>query len=305
MKDIKYNQLAHLTSFCHTVQTGSISKAAQRLGLSQPSVSLQIQNLEKEMSALLFERRGPKISLTPDGEILYQIALPLVEGFENLTAAMHAKRNNVNSGEINIAAGESSALYLLPKYLAQFSEHYPGVKIRVHEGGGLAGINLLREGTVDLALGSFRTAPPDDMIHAPTFSFPQVLITSKDHPLAKQSKLSDISITDLLPYKFIMPARHLNTYGMLERAFAEQNVRPNVVLEGIGWAMIKRCVMANVGIAIVSSVCLQNDKNALHQIPLQAFPVRAYGVILRRGKVLSPQAKALLEMIDPVLAATR
>jgi len=80
----KHNRLQQLRGFCYAAQTGSISKAAERMYLSQPSVSLQIQALERELSVVLFERRGPKIKLTPEGQVLYELALPLVEGLETL-----------------------------------------------------------------------------------------------------------------------------------------------------------------------------------------------------------------------------
>ena len=66
----KQNRLKQLRAFCYTAKSGSISKAAEQLYLSQPSVSLQIQALERELNTMLFERRGPKIRLTPDGQAL-------------------------------------------------------------------------------------------------------------------------------------------------------------------------------------------------------------------------------------------
>ena len=70
----KHNRLQQLRGFCYAVQAGSISKAAERMYLSQPSVSLQIQALERELNVTLFERRGPRIRLTPEGQVLYEKA---------------------------------------------------------------------------------------------------------------------------------------------------------------------------------------------------------------------------------------
>ena len=66
----KQNRLQQLRGFCHAARTGSISRAAREMSLTQPSVSLQIQALEREFGTSLFERNGPKIRLTPDGELL-------------------------------------------------------------------------------------------------------------------------------------------------------------------------------------------------------------------------------------------
>ena len=70
----KQNRLQQLKGFCAVVENRSVSKAAMRLSLTQPTVSLQVQSLERDLRAKLFERRGPKIELTFEGELLYDLA---------------------------------------------------------------------------------------------------------------------------------------------------------------------------------------------------------------------------------------
>src|SRR5512147_470893 len=94
------NRLRRLRSFCFAAQTGSISRAAELALLSQPSVSLQIQALELEFKAKLFQRRGPKIQLTPQGQALYKLAWPLVEALDSLPASFHASQSGMESGRI-------------------------------------------------------------------------------------------------------------------------------------------------------------------------------------------------------------
>ena len=110
----KQNRLKQLRAFCYAAQSQSISKAAERLFLSQPSVSLQVRALEREMDITLFERKGPRIALTPEGQVLYELALPLVDGIDHLSDAFAERRGDLDSGELNIAAGESTILYILP-----------------------------------------------------------------------------------------------------------------------------------------------------------------------------------------------
>jgi len=74
----KHNRLPQLRGFCYAARSKSISKAAENMFLSQPSVSLQIKALERELGVRLFERRGPRISLTHDGQRLLELAWPLV-----------------------------------------------------------------------------------------------------------------------------------------------------------------------------------------------------------------------------------
>lgn len=290
------SRLQQLRGFCYAVQAGSISRAAERLGLSQPSVSLQIQALERELTSVLFERRGPRIQPTPEGQTLYELALPLVEGFDNLGADFHAHRGDLASGEVNIAAGESTILYMLPRIVDRFTEAYPGIRIRFHNGPGVQGLKLLRDDGVDFAVGSFRGEPPDDIGYQPIQAYDQVLITPLDHPLARKDS---VTLADIGSYRFIFPPRHLHTFSMVELAFQQHNLSLNVCLEAGGWEVIKKYVELGVGISIVSGICLgETDPLARHVLD-HYFPKRTYGVIMRRGKFLSPQARRFIEFIDP------
>ncbi len=291
----KHNRLQQLRGFCYAVQTGSISKAAERMFLSQPSVSLQIQALERELSVTLFERRGPRIRLTPEGQVLYELALPLLEGLDTLPETFAARRGNLETGDLNIAAGESTILYLLPDIVHNFAEQYPGIGVRFYNVPGREGLTLLREDTVDFAVGSFRDVP-DDISYQPTCSFDQYLISALDHPLAQRKQ---VDLKDISPYQFILPPRHLNTLSMVELAFQQQGLSLTVRLEAGGWEIIKRYVAMGMGISIVSGICLRDDDKLAKFSLGNYFPRRTYGVVMRRGKFLSPQAKRFIEFIDP------
>ena len=152
----KQNRLKQLRAFCFAAREGSISRAAEQLYLSQPSVSLQVQALERELETTLFERRGPNIRLTPQGQALVEIALPLVEGIDALPENFRSELGDLNSGEISIAAGESTILYLLPEVIKQFADTYPGVRIKLHNVTGRDGLVMLRSNQADFAVGSKR-----------------------------------------------------------------------------------------------------------------------------------------------------
>ena len=80
----KQNRFQQLRGFCYAASSGSISKAAKRMGLSQPSVTQQIQGLESELGVTLFIRRPTRMQLTHDGELLFEMARPLIEELETL-----------------------------------------------------------------------------------------------------------------------------------------------------------------------------------------------------------------------------
>ncbi len=288
------SQIKQLRAFCRAAQNGSISKAAERLNLSQPSVSLQIQSLEKDLDTVLFERSGPRIRLTPAGELLLEMALPLVEGVEKLSETFTARLGSVTSGTLSIASGEATLLYILPEIIKEFSTRFPQIDVRLHNVTGRDGMRLMREDEVDFAVGSM-LEEPDDMVYHPVFNFTPSLITALDHPLAGKSS---VTLEDISPYGLILPPRNLSTFNLIDLAFTQHQVPYQIALEVGGWEVIKRYVELGVGISIVTSICLRGNEN-IAVIPMeQYFPTRSYGAVIRRGKFLSPQAKCFLELMD-------
>jgi DNA-binding transcriptional LysR family regulator len=291
----KQNRLKQLRAFCFAARSQSISKAAERLFLSQPSVSLQVRALEQEMDITLFERKGPRIALTPEGQVLYELASPLVAGIDQLPDAFAEQRGNLDSGELTIAAGESTILYILPELLARFAERYPGIRLRLHNVTGRDGLAQLRADEVDFAVGSMLETP-DDITYQPIYTYDTVLITPSEHPLAARN---EITLDDISPYGLILPPRHLSTWRVVELVFQQHDLDYKVALEAGGWEVIKKYVAVGLGISIVSAICLAGDED-LGVAPLgRYFPTRSYGVVLRRGKFLSPAAKRFIEMMDP------
>ena len=291
----KQNRLKQLRAFCFAAKTGSISRAAEQLYLSQPSVSLQIQALERELNTMLFERRGPKIRLTPDGQALLEIALPMVEGMDSLRDTFAERCGDLNSGYLNIAAGESTILYILPKYLKQFTAKYPGVRIRLHNVTGADGMAMLRADEADFAVGSMLDMP-DDLSYFPVFNFSPMLITPRDHPLASKQQ---VTLEEIAAYDLILPPRYLSTWGLVKSVFQQHNIPHKVTIEAGGWEVIKKYVEMGLGISIVTDICLEDDDN-LATIPVKEhFPSRSYGIVIRRGKFIPAQAKRFIEMLAP------
>jgi DNA-binding transcriptional LysR family regulator len=290
----KQNRLKQLRAFCHAARTGSISAAADALFLSQPSVSLQVQALERELGTQLFERRGPQIKLTPDGERLYELAHPLVEGIDKLGETFAAHSGKLERGELNIAAGESTILYILPEPIKRFAQSYPGVRLKLHNVTGRDGLAMLRSDAADFAVGSMLEVP-DDIVYHPVVSFQPTLIAPRDHPLARKK---DVTLEDISPHGLILPPRHLSTWAIVDLVFRQHNLSYRVALEAGGWEVIKKYVEIGLGIAIVTDVCLTGSENVV-RIPLSRyFPKRTYGVVFRKGKFLAPPAARFIEMLE-------
>jgi DNA-binding transcriptional LysR family regulator len=244
----RHNRLHNLRSFCLAAQYGSISKAAELASLSQPTVSLQIQSLEQEFQTALFHRRGPKIRLTSDGQALYELARPLVEGIDALPSALSASRQGLSSSRLDIAAGEATILYILPEIIGEFSHIHPAVEFRLHNVTGGDGLKLLRNDAVDFAVGSL-IGVPDDITYHPAFSFEPMLIMPREHPL---TRLRRVTLKDVSEHPLILPPQHLTTWRVVDFVFRKYQLTHRVVLEAGGWEVIKRYVELGLGVSIVT-----------------------------------------------------
>lgn len=291
----KQNRLKQLRAFCYAAQSHSMSKAAAQMFLSQPSISLLVKSLEKDLGCRLFQRHGPRIALTDEGRALLDLALPLVEGLENLPEAFHERCNNLVTGSLNIAAGESTTLYLLPALVNRFAQLYPHIPVTLHNASGNDGLALLRSGAVDFAVGPVLKVP-EDILFTPLYSYEPVLITPPGHPLAGRDR---VTLRDIQPWPLILPPRQMSTRGIIDVVFQQHNLEYTLKMEAGGWEVIKRYVEMGLGISIVTSICLTGGEK-LARIPLREFfPGRSYGLIQRRGKVNSPAARRFIELMHP------
>lgn len=291
---LKQNRLKQLRAFCYVAQSNSISKAAEQMFLSQPAVSLLVKDLEKDLDSPLFHRHGPRISLTAQGKVLLDLSLHLVEGLESLPDTFNERCNNLVSGTLHIAAGESAILYILPELIREFRDNFPGIQVKLSNVTVRESMDMLRTGTADFAVGSILEVP-EDIIYIPTHTYDPVLITPRGHPL---SELAKVAIADISQYGLILSPRYLSTWRLVEVIFQQHNAKYTVALEAGGWEVIKKYVEQGLGISIVNTICLTGREN-LEVISLdQFFPKRHYGMLLRQDKYLSPATRRFIDMID-------
>jgi DNA-binding transcriptional LysR family regulator len=299
----KGNRQKQLRAFVYTVKLGTLTRAAEALYLSQPSVSLQLQALERELGVQLLERNRRRINLTDAGEALYELARPLVEGWESLDRDFQAKIKGLQAGRLTIAAGTSTIQYLLPELVRRYRERFPAVQLQLANVTGKDGLALLRADEADFAVGSMLDVP-HDIAWAPVYHYDPMLITPPDHPLASKAS---ITLEDLSPYGLILPPQRLSTYRLVDLVFQQRQVPYHVAIEVGGWDVIKEYVAMGLGISIVTGICItEADRGRLAVRNLrQYFPQRSYGVVMRKGKFLSAEARAFIDLIRPGLLTHR
>jgi DNA-binding transcriptional LysR family regulator len=297
----KGNRIKQLRAFCYAVKFGTVARAAEALFLSASSVSLQVSALEKELGARLLERTRPRLALTREGQMLYDLARPLIEGMESLDQQFRTQRQGLDAGEVTIAAGASTIQYLLPTLVRDFRERYPEVRLQLANVTGKDGLALLRSDQVDFAFGSMLDVP-HDLSYEPVQWFDPMLILPLEHPLAAKP---EVVLEDLSPFGLILPPQRLTTYRLVDLVFQQRRVPYRVAIEVGGWEVIKQYVAMGLGISIVTGICItEQDRSRLAVRNMRRyFPQRSYGVVVRKGKYLSAQARAFIDRIKPGLFA--
>jgi DNA-binding transcriptional LysR family regulator len=299
----KGNRYKQLRAFVAIVRFGTLTRAAESLFLSAPSVSLQLQALERELGAKLLDRGRPRVTMTRAGQALYEQARPLVEGLDSLGKQFHSAVEGLGAGDLVIAAGSSTIQYLLPPLVAQYREHFPGVRLQLASVTGQDGLAMLRSNKADFAVGSMLDVP-HDITYQPFRRYDPMLILPIGHPLATKP---DLRLGDLSPFGLILPPHRLTTYRLVDLVFQQRKVPYTVAIEVGGWEVIKQYVAMGLGISIVTSICLSDaDNGKLVARNMSAwFPQRSYGVVMRKGKYLSAEARGFINQIRPGLLAHR
>ena len=292
----KRDRLRQLRAFCNAARLSSITQAADALGVSQPSVSLHVRELENELDTPLFDRTGPGVVLTSEGTRLYELAEPLVQGMDQLSVALMDRSDNAVPDRLKLAASVVGASFVLPSYVRRFRELYPEIRLGIRNCLLHDGLKLLLNDEVEFTLGVKDPYPEDSLEYRQLLAYEIVLITSLNHPLAGRESVTP---KEASAWPAIVPAAGTYSRQFGETAAHQFGVDIHAVIQAPGWGVIKRYVECGLGISIVPSLCItETDRLAI--VPLREyFPTRSYGVFTRRGKYLTPSARRMLRLMIP------
>lgn len=177
----------HLVSFQQVAHTGSFTRAAQKLYITQPTVTQHIQSLEKELGAQLFFRSKFDTRLTPAGQTLLKSVDAIFDILEQTRAAFLNQAENI-SGDLSIGASTIMGSYVLPRYIAMFIQQFKNVRFSLHYGSSHTIAEWVQNGIVDLGF-----APYSPGFAKLDFCFVHrercTCAVGKDSPLAAQKNL--------------------------------------------------------------------------------------------------------------------
>ena len=292
----KRDRLRQLRAFCHAARLNSITRAAEAIGVSQPSVSLHLRELENELEVILFDRSSSGIALTRAGKQFFKLAEPLVQGMDELSVTLMEQSDDATPDSIQLAATALGAACILPPYVKRFRDSWPEIRLEVKNCPQREGLDLLLGDEVEFVFGAKDPHPDGTLEFRQIVPYDIVLITSMDHPLAGRTTVSP---EEASAWPAIVPAAGTYSRQFGDTAARQFGVDVKAVIEVGGWGVIKRYVEHGLGISVVPSVSiLESDRVAV--IPLKEyFPTRSYGVFTRRGKYLTLHALRFLRLMIP------
>jgi LysR family hydrogen peroxide-inducible transcriptional activator len=287
-----------LRSFVAAAETGAFSRAADQVGVAQPSLTAQIQRLERHLGAVLFVRHGRGVSLTEAGEALHPRAVRLLE---EVRAAEEAVRLEQRVGErtVRVGAIPTVAPYLLPAALQRLRQRDGAVRVTLHEDYSAALARLLQEGGLDVVIAALPYA--FDAVECEVLGTDALVVAvPASHAAARAGRISLAQLHEA-PAITLDPAHCLGE--QVDGFCASRGVAPGVVCRSAQLSTVLELVGAGIGVSIVPAMAASrhNTPNCAY-LPLAEQPLsREIVALWRRGTRLSPAARAFVERVREVM----
>ncbi|MFT5322991.1 MAG: DNA-binding transcriptional LysR family regulator [Planctomycetaceae bacterium] len=294
--------------FCEVAECRNFSKAADRQGVSQSTVSQAVAHLEKQLGIELIDRSHRPLALTPAGQRYFDGCRELLTGFERLETEVRQLSGCV-AGRLRVAAIYSVGLLQLDSYVHCFEQAYPDVEIHVEYVHPDKVYDRIRSGTADIGLVSF----PEDSSEFSTIPWQEQrisLIVHPAHPLAKSvsDDYDSAPIETIQGEDFVNFTSELRVRNQLDRWLREAGVSPKVVHEFDNVEQIRRAVEDGLGVALLpeATVSRSVETGTLVSIKLENVEwFRPLGVIHKRNRRLSNAADRFVELLHEDLSSLR
>ena len=292
--------LYQLRSFYEVVREQSFTRAADKLFLTQPAISLQIKALESELDEILLERNRRQLRLTSAGEILFVHAKVMLARLQQARDDIAALKQ-VLSGRLAIGTSDTNCTYVLPRLLAEFHTRYPAVELDIRNRMSPEVGNLVLNDEVDFGLATL-PVKHRDLVSESLFERRDVLICPPDHALGKRRR---IGLKQLAEYPFLVLERGSTSRQLLEEVFQRQGLALQVEMSLGGIEIIKRYVEIGLGIALVPEVAVEAEVSAgkVRAIQVNGLAKRQIGLIEHRQRRRSPATEAFLALLREFVAA--
>jgi DNA-binding transcriptional LysR family regulator len=282
-----------LRTFMEVSRLRSFSRAAEKLMVTQPAISAQIRTLENEVGARLFDRDGGKVTFTAAGKVFEPFAEHCLQCHNHIMVTV-GELHRTPRGEISVSANEATSLYVLPSVFAQFKRQHTRVGLSIVRADRLKTVESVLSREVDFGVVSLPVKDPRltvDTLHRDDV----VLVAPSNHPLAGRDS---VKFAEILPHSLLLPKQGRQR-ELIEDLFRSNDVQPRVAMEVESSELLKRLIVAGLGIGFLprSNVLGDEKSGVLKILKVEGVRLnRELALIYRKDKTLTRAAHVFLEI---------
>ena len=290
--------LRSLQTFIEVAELNSFTRAGERLGYSQPTVSFQIRQLEQELGVPLFDRIGHTVTLTDAG----REALHYAQRICNLSREMTGVNleNRPVSGVIRLGMADSLCYPLIARDFGLFRREYPQISLHIYDAGTEELFRMLDHNEVDLVCTMDSRVYDTSYVTADEEAVAAHFVVSAENPMAQKGK---VFVEDLLEQPFLLTEKGMSYRRLMDEQLAARSLEVRPVLETARADLICSLVAQDMGISFLPDYVTETDvrEGRLVRLNPEGFQVTVWKQLLyRRDKWLSPPMKAMIDYLSRV-----
>ena len=282
--------IQNIRAFLAVAESGSFSRAAEKLFITQPAISKRISTLEESLDCQLFDRLGKNIQLTQAGEALipsYRRILAEIDETERIVSSLRTRV----SGHLKFGTSHHIGLHRLPPVLRQYTREFPDVELDIQFMDSEQAAALILKGSIELALITLPDEIEKPFTTIPVWADPMEVVVAPDHPLAK---LKPVSVRQLTRYGVLIQSHSTHTRNIIDEALKlKDDIK--IIMESNYLETIKAMIQNGLGWGVLPESMIDDS---LHRIKIRGVKMeRHLGVLLHASRTLSSSANALLETL--------
>jgi len=282
--------IQNIRAFLMVAETGSFTRAAEKLFITQPAISKRISTLEFNLDCKLFDRLGKNTQLTQAGEALipgYRRILSEIDESERIISTL---RTTV-SGHLKFGTSHHIGLHRLPPVLRRYTRLYPDVELDIQFMDSEQAAELILKGSIELALITLPESIEQPLTTIPVWADPMQCVVARDHVLARQKTVTSRQLND---HSVLLQSHNTHTRDIIDKALKlEPGIK--IIMESNYLETIKAMIQNSLGWGVLPESMIDDS---LHRLTIKAVKMaRHLGIILHGSRTLSGPANALLEVL--------
>jgi LysR family transcriptional regulator, low CO2-responsive transcriptional regulator len=276
----------------------SFSRAAEALDITQPAVSIHIQELEKALGASLFHRRSRGLRVTEIGETVFAYAQQIFSLSNKLLETVQ-EMHGLQTGRLTLGASTTPGEFVLPLAIGQFRRSYPGIQVEMSIANTRSVVQRILNRELDLGMVGDHPQPPSDELEIIDYLVDEiVLVAAPAHPLAQTRPLTLQQVAD---QGLIVREEGSATRSTAERYFSQMGVRPHIALSLGSNQAVKQAAVAGGGVGVISRLGVTAEVKAGMLIILDVtdWDCRRSLILVRpKDRYLSPAQRAFIQFLE-------